>query len=795
MSKPIVDYKIPASYYTHKMAGLIPMLTVNGFVLAESFSGKTYTYKVVNPITGEAHTLFRTFKLLDDGNYEKVFCKMADLGLASIGEVIKTQTSARLSNEYETIEADLDAVFMNVLPRHGFDVRDGQIELARHMLRALYERRIGLAEAGVGIGKTMAFIIAALLVKLKKADDHWIRNAYGYTKDFTEKTPMPVIISTSSIALQEAIVSDYIPAISKILLEYMIIPHPLKAVVRKGKGHYICDYRLASFANSVNGKQNPLLQSLMNTSGAGIDLDKVPGLGMRAKRMTCVTDKCGGGCPIRDKCRYLSLINAYMSPDIDIQVCNHNFLLADASKRGKGVKPMLPNYQAVIIDEVHKLLPAARQMYGTSLSNKEIGALRGIITKLPFADGKKKSLALAYCQTAIDSNEDLFRYLSRSAAGFAQSGDVQDRVKTDIGKHAQIALRSLSYNSGRLADALKENAADIKNHPEHAGLIHRLESFKKKADMFLPPKDLVYWLETPAGSNDTELCLAAIPKDIDKKLYADIWSKPYPKILTSGTLAVNGRFDYIKAQLGLNTVWDGGILETTKRAPFNYREQCLLYISEKTPFPAPPDNFDSEAPSDNLEEEYISAVSEEVKDLITAASGHTAVLFTSYRVMGMVMSRLKDARLPYPMFRLGKGEPYAIKEFKASSNGVLFAAGSFWEGVDIPGDILSSLIIVKLPFAAPDPVNEYERSRYGSDEEFKDRYIFSDMIIRLKQGIGRLLRKIDDTGVISILDSRMRPGARYWRKVLATLPDYRVTNKLEDVRAFLREKKADGYFT
>ena len=161
----------------------------------------------------------------------------------------------------------------------------------------------------------------------------------------------------------------------------------------------------------------------------------------------------------------------------------------------------------------------------------------------------------------------------------------------------------------------------------------------------------------------------------------------------------------------------------------------------------------------------------------------------------MVIAKLKGEHIPYPMFRLGKGEPYAIDNFKASVNGILFAAGSFWEGIDLPGDILSSLIIVKLPFAAPDPINEHERTLCGSDEEFKEQYVFADMIIRLKQGIGRLIRREDDTGIICILDSRMRLGGAYRSKVLATLPDYRVTSKVRDVRAFLRDKKNDDYFT
>jgi ATP-dependent DNA helicase DinG len=197
---------------------------------------------------------------------------------------------------------------------------------------------------------------------------------------------------------------------------------------------------------------------------------------------------------------------------------------------------------------------------------------------------------------------------------------------------------------------------------------------------------LICWLETDRDEN--RFC--AIPKDLNEQLQKDLWNKGIPTVLTSGTLSANGDFSHIKRTLGLDRVIRG-LIETSKPSPFDFKENALLYISENVPFP------------DQHGQEYILSVANEVEELIRASNGHAAVLFTSYRAMELVCEHLAERDLPFPMFRLNKGGIKEIERFKKSGNGVLFAAGALWEGIDIPGDALSMLIIVKLPFAVPDP--------------------------------------------------------------------------------------------
>ncbi len=208
----------------------------------------------------------------------------------------------------------------------------------------------------------------------------------------------------------------------------------------------------------------------------------------------------------------------------------------------------------------------------------------------------------------------------------------------------------------------------------------------------------------------------------------------------------------------------------------------MLYISNKVPYP------------DQNNKGYIAAVADEVERLVRASHGHAAVLFTSYNVLGQVHAILQKRGLPFPLFRMARRDTTALERFKESDGGVLFASGALWEGIDIPGDALSMLIIVKLPFAAPDPIGDYERSVLGSMEAYKNKALIPDMLVKLKQGFGRLIRIETDTGVCAILDCRANESGSYHRRSLAALPPCGMTTDIRDIEPFLRTAKPDSYF-
>ncbi len=221
-------------------------------------------------------------------------------------------------------------------------------------------------------------------------------------------------------------------------------------------------------------------------------------------------------------------------------------------------------------------------------------------------------------------------------------------------------------------------------------------------------------------------------------------------------------------------------IRQSKASPFDYWNHALLYLPEDMPFP----NIRKKA--------YRKVVADRLEELIRQSHGHTLALFTSYRMMEMVRQELVERIEDFPLFSMGKGRLEAIREFRRSGNGVLLASDSAGEGIDLAGDILSSLVVVKLPFPVPDPVLEYEKSLHENFREYLAEVIVPGMLMKLRQWIGRGIRRETDTCVFSILDCRA--GGRYKNDILAALPDMPVTERMEDVGIFIRSNKPENYF-
>jgi ATP-dependent DNA helicase DinG len=707
--------------------------------------------------------------------------------LRNVNNEISKSPNATPPTALEKLTAKLTAVFINVLPKYGYVVRDKQIELAVEMLNALYNNGIALCEAGVGIGKTHAYILASLLISRYGANILRLRSYYPITREYRSDSPMPVIISTSSIALQKSIVTDYIPQISAILLNNRLISEPLTCVVRKGKEHYICPKRLADYLREMKntGLKHQLLPIL--ESNELTDLDGFDKISAQIKRKICVDSHCNHNCKQRETCPYMTFMTKAKSGEFDFQVCNHNYLLADTLRRKEDGKPLLPNYQALVIDEAHKFLQAARQMYGAEITNTEIVNLARLITDFKTSDKKTKIKIDSYNRNLDKYGKQLFKLLIKGIPPPDEFSDDLERFKTEIGRQTKTALRGLIANAENLIEQIDGFVAYEDEHYKslRSYIVARLRNLSARLSAFNTLDDIIYWLEIPKVTKKTtgETKLCCIPKTLGQTLFADLWSKPLPIILTSGTLSASGDFTRVKKSLGLDLVQHNRLAETVKPSPFDYKKNTLLYISERVPFP------------DNRNTEYISAVATEVERLITAAHGHTAVLFTSYKVMELVYGIIKAKNLGYPLFKLERGGVNAIDRFKKSGNGVLFASGSMWEGIDIPGDALSMLIIVKLPFPVPDPIGDYERTLYKTMDDYKREVITPEMQLKLKQGYGRGVRTERDTVVIALLDLRVRLGGLYRKCVLTAMPDCNVTSSIADVTQFYKDHKPAEYFT
>lgn len=676
-------------------------------------------------------------------------------------------------------------IFKHVLPEFGYSIRKNQIDLAVSIYHSIKKSNIALCEAEVGTGKTFAYLLAAIIYKLikeKKIEGIGKSKFEGVQGKLSRKPKKPIIISTSSIALQKALIEDYIPELSKILKEWGILQVPLLAVVRKGKGHYICDQRLEDCIRSIKDKpEYKKLKKLVGLSYKQIDLDDYDDFTSYVKSRINVNDKCSNKCRKYYSCRYNRFLNKAMSPTYDIQICNHNYLLADIKRRSQNKSPLIPDYFLVVIDEAHKIMDTARQMYNTPLSKTYILKILNIIGKLDFKRKKTKKSVKRYVKLLIHNINRLYTELFNNIPRDTIFEDTE-KFNTSINKKAWVSIKSIIFGIDSLIDIIENNIYIMPNKKNLLYYILRsLKDIKGRCNIYLKEDNIIYWLEI-ANKDKNKITLCSIPKDLQKRLFNDLWIRPVPIILTSGTLSESGSFEHLKKKTGIENVRRARLDEVTKGSPFNYQKNTLMYINDKLPFP------------NNKDNKYINELSIEVGRLIKAAHGHTVVLFTSYRAMGLVFKNVSDIIKEYPLIKMGKGMTNPIDTFKNSKNGVLFAAGSFWEGIDIPGDILSSLIVVKLPFAVPDPISEYEQTLYKSLDEYKDKVIVPEMIIKLKQGVGRLIRSEADTGVISILDSRMKKKGNYYNRVVKALPNCKVTNSISEVKRFINNKKEEAYF-
>ena len=652
-------------------------------------------------------------------------------------------------NEYQKrAHGEVERIFRELLPEAGLHVREEQIRLCHEMLDALMKNEITLCDAGVGIGKTYAYLTACILMR-KYSVLH-----SGYSGCDRRS----VVVSTSSIALQKAIIEEYVPFLSDVLLKADLLQGELKAVVRKGKEHFVCDYRLAQRLEAVRDKnKNQAQMEALKSLRHNFDLDSVHNLSGFDRRLVCVPKFCPRECPGKAGCRYQKHLDSSRKEDIFLQICNHNYLLADAMHRAEGYKPLLSDYRTLIVDEAHKLPEAARQMFGKNLCMDDI---REIAYYLEREHQKEEAriLRTVMCDALHVVGEE-----------------------HQIGKGIRETFCHTTDSVVSLWEGVEmlELLLDKLEKCVPKWIRNRLEDAKEVLECFCSSDEkYVRYLRF-----DTEKLpiLCAANREIPELLRKMVWDREegVSAILTSGTLKAGAGFLRTRQITGLEG--RTGVQEYVAESPFSYEKNCLLYLPKTL-----------EHCRRGSREEAVM-VANQIHSLICSTYGHTLVLFTSYTLMGSVYQILRDS-LPFPMVEVWRHSQEEILRFKTMENGVLFAAGSCWEGVDFPGDMVSSLIIVKLPFAVPDSISEAEKETYDSLESYIQSIIVPDMQKKLRQGFGRAIRTETDTCVVSILDIRAVKGGKYHEDVMCALPPCRIAEELKEVQDFILSRKGVEYY-
>lgn len=734
-------------------SGVYDFTFENRFIIYHARLRKQLEYIAIDKLTGKAShvTTRQPSNPIKDEEYKDM--------LRDIQYSIKYTGDQR----YQTITNEdpielIETIFRVILPANGYVIREEQIKLSKTMFKGFTEKQVAVCEAEVGTGKTLAYLVAAFVAKMFYEREH--------------NLIAPVTISTATVELQKSLVEREIPHLSNLLQEYNIIKRPFVVSLRKGKEHYLCPVRLETLEKDL--RQNPekhegWLKTLetVKKHPYGMDLDKYL-IKRSIKSRICVKGSCLS-CKKQGNCPYNKMMEtASSSPFIDFQVTNHNLYLMSQKKRKGYNKSLLQDSYFVVLDEAHRIKEVAEDVFGERLSEKDIITyVNGVKTCVADKSFKKEYNQLI--TKLLKENKTLFSILRSELDAESLKNEVDEN--TVINPSASV-IRKLNKIIG-LIEEIELHKSKKRSNENITGnrLINTIEILVNKTMN-------TTWLNK--DENDI-LYLCCCSRYIDKILWTKVWDWESCHVLTSGTMSDGDDFEYFKKEVGIDNVEDHLLIESSTSSPFDYAKNTRLYVPKNMPLP------------DNDSKAYVERISEEILNIIKATNGHTAILFTSYKVLQEVHEKIKDELSAYQVFAMTRGNKRVISDFRRSKNGILFASGSMWEGVDCIGDCLSSVIIVRLPFPLRNAVTEERKKEYESVREFVDEYCVPSMLMKLRQGAGRLVRSETDTGLISVLDPRAETKV-YSDKVMAALEKYPRVETLEDVQTFFKKVKNEDYF-
>ena len=619
----------------------------------------------------------------------------------------------------------------------GFEPRPGQIEMAREVFEAFRSGATLMAEAGTGTGKTWAYLVPAMLSGKK------------------------VIVSTGTKTLQDQILDHDIPFLRK------NIDSKLKVVCLKGRRNYLCRRRFLEFCYQPtlwSREEATLFRRFQkwaatSTSGDRAEIHWLPD-NFRAWNDVCSSSEycLGRQCPEFSRCHLTRLRND--AAHADIVVVNHHLFFADMALRLKGTDGVIPEYDAVVFDEAHQLEDVAGEYFGLNFSSFALAQLSRDILKGCTGANKQDSSAVQAAGRQLEVLSRLF------AQVLAQSGKAAGRFRFEPEK----APTDFADTCRQIVHALDELPARIKPFEEKAENLacagRRAAELSAALTSLIEQKDpsLVYWQE----ATQQGVFLKATPIEVGPILSGQLFSTVSSVVMTSATLSVAGAFDFVRKALGV----PAGGRELLVHSPFAYERQAIAYIP--TRFPAPNDGS------------FCTRMAGEAVEIIEKTRGRALLLFTSYKNMHEVY-KILTGRISFPILVQGQKTKRALlQEFKDTVESVLLATSSFWQGIDVPGEALSCVIIDKLPFEVPDdPVtaSRIDRIAKQGGNSFYE-YQVPRAAIQLKQGVGRLIRSSGDRGVIAVFDIRMLTKG-YGQVFVKSLPPCRIVHSLDQIDTFL----------
>lgn len=628
---------------------------------------------------------------------------------------------------------DVNGPFAELL--NGFAPRLEQQKLAEAVFHCIENKSVLLGEAGTGIGKTFAYLVPAVVSGRK------------------------VIISTGTKHLQDQLFKNDLPIVKRALAP------TLSASLLKGRANYLCTHRLDRALTSSALRKPDLQRHLYiiqewarkTDTGDIAEVIDVPEDSMVWGFVTSSDDFCS-------KHEFEELSGCFVSgarkaaQEADIVVVNHHLLCADLALKEGGFGELLPAAESLIVDEAHQLPEVAASFFGKKIGSRQMldlsrdtigeqiheapdaSDLREVADKLDYA---VRNMRLAF---GVDPRRDAWVAVQNESA-----------IKTE--------LENLNEALDALATALNDVADRGKGLDSCRRRCVQLQTDLKQFCDMTEQSNYIYWFETFR----TGFMLNMTPMNVSKPFRSAMEAIPASWIFTSATLAVGGDFSHFKTSLGIES-GDEILLDS----PFNYRDNAMLYLPQNLPDPQSPD--------------YTDSVMRAVLPVIEASKGRAFILFTSYRALNAAQ-RFFEEHCDYPLLvqqQLPKRE--LIDAFQSIGNAVLLGTSSFWEGVDVRGAALSCVVIEKLPFASPgDPVMgaRIQHMRESGGNPFFE-YQLPQAAIALKQGAGRLIRGVDDSGLLMLCDPRVQTR-NYGELFINTLPPMPITREIEEVQSFFEE--------
>src|SRR5580704_5860863 len=607
-----------------------------------------------------------------------------------------------------------------------YEHRRGQLEMAEMVHDAFEGHHHAILEAGTGTGKTLAYLVPAICSGRR------------------------VVISTATKSLQEQLFQKDIPFLQK-----HFAPN-LKVAVMKGRSNFLCvakmnqmaDQALLKGMDELDAFQQIKQWAKLTETGDRAELTFLPDdsdlwAQLDARRDTCLGQKC----PSFNPCFVTGMHQR--AKDADLIIVNHHLFFADLALKQDDFGSILPEYSAVVFDEAHEMEDVASDYFGRQISNYRFEELA--------RDADQTLRLLKLGSAALLRRTQRIRERGRA---FFDSFPARDGRFPFSRAERESFLEQHREAYDALTTALKgleTEFAAMTQKPEELTRIAR-RSFELRQELaFLfesNERNFVYWYER----RNKGVFLAATPIDVSQILRERLFEQFDTVILTSATLTVGGRFEFIRQRLGLDHV-----KECTLPPEFDYADQALLYLPNKIP--------------DVRDAGFAPKAADEIVQLLEHSQGRAFCLFTSYSQMNDLFERVRT-RVSFPLLLQGSAPRSVLLErFKNTSAAVLFATSSFWQGVDVPGEQLSMVIVDRLPFAVPSDPIVAARVRALQDD---GRNPFSEFqvpqaVLALKQGFGRLIRTKTDRGVLALLDTRIQ-RMPYGKIFLESLPNYRITH-------------------